>query len=318
VGVSGPPGTDPHWVLHGVFVNAEGLIFRRGRICWETFALPQYAEEYRQPTVYSRFILKNYWLRRGAFTVPSALWVIDNVSNNYFHWTVESLTRLLRAERCFPEQRVLLLPNEYRRLSYVPHTLRAFPQVQRVGWVSGRGKVRVEDLELVPRLPRQPPERLPDREELAEVVRRVAAITGRGTHARRLYFSRADASRRRVRNEEALVRVLREYDFEILEIDPAKPWEQIQLSLGADLMVGVHGAALTNLLYMPQGARLLELRDSVHHWTLYRKLADLVGIEYHSQECEPAEGRDRPGDQHMDLLVDPDQLRENLRDLVAA
>ena len=299
--------------LDQVFVNAEGLVFRRGRIYPESFALPRYADEYRRASVYARFLLKNHWLRRGASRVPSALWVTDNVSSNYFHWMVESLPRLLRAERRHPDQHLLLLPRYYRGLAYVPFTLRAFPQIERIGWIGGRAKVRVEHLVVVPRLPRQPPERLPDPGELAEVVRRVGGLVGDRASARRIYFSRADARRRRARNETDVVRVLRAHDFEIVRIDPSSPWEQIRWSLGAEVMVGVHGAALTNLMFMPKGARLLELRHPALHWDVYRKLADVFGIDYRSQVCEPTEGPESV-DQHTDLVVDLDQLRENLRD----
>jgi capsular polysaccharide biosynthesis protein len=301
--------------LEDVFVNAEGLIFRRGRIYPESFALPRYAEEYRQARVYGRFLLKNHWLRRGARRVPSALWVIDNVSANYFHWVVESLPRLLRAETSGSGRRVLLLPHHYRRLAYVPFTLGAFPQIARIEWIAGRAKVRVEHLEVIPRLPRQPPERLPDSAELAEVVRRVAFLAGeKATPTRRIYFTRDDAWRRRARNEEDVVRVLRAHDFEIIRNDPTKPWEQVQSSIGAEFMVGVHGAALTNLMFMPKGARLLELRHPVH-WKVYGTLANVFGVEYRSQMCDSAETP--PGQEVTpfdDLTVDLDQLRENLRD----
>ena len=307
--------------LDDVFVNSEGLIFRGGRIYPESFALPRYADEYRRASVYVRFLLKNHWLRRGASSVPSALWVTDNVSNNYFHWMVESLPRLLRAERRHPDQHVLLLPRHYRRLAYVPFTLQAFPQIERIGWIGARSKVRAQHLVVVPRLPRQPPERLPDAGELAEVARRVGGLAGDKAVARRIYFSRADARRRRARNERDVVRVLRAHDFEIIRIDPRSPWEQVRSSLGANVMVGVHGAALTNLMFMPKAARLLELRHPALHWDVYRKLAEVFGIEYRAQACEPAEGgarpvegRDRSVHQHTDLVVDLDQLKENLRD----
>lgn len=304
-----------HATLRNVYVNAESLIFRRGRIAPETFALPPYAEEYRQLGVYTRFVLKNYWLRRGAVRVPSALWAIDNVSDNYFHWIVESLPRLLRAEIELPDQHVLLLPHRFRQLAFVPFTLRAFPHIQRVHWVEARSKVHVARLDHVPRLPPQPPERLPDQRELAEVARRVRRLAGKKGGSQRIYFSRADAQsgRRRAVNEAEVIRVLRDHDFDIIHNDLAKPWEQIESSAGAEVMVGIHGAALTNVLFLPKGARLLELEHPEHHWTVYGKLARMFGIGYRSQVCSAAQ----PGSSvNRDLVVDLDQLRENLWDVL--
>lgn len=304
-----------HTTLRDVDVNAESLIFRRGRILGESFALPHYAEEYRRPDVFARFLAKNYWLRRGAVRLPSALWAIDNVANNYFHWTVESLPRLLRAEAELPGQRVLLLPHHFRRLAYVPFTLAAFPHIEHVHWIEARTKVRLSRLDHVPRLPPQPPERLPDHRELEEVVRRVRELVGERSSSRRIYFSRADArsGRRRAVNEDDVVRVLRDHDFEIVHNDLSKPWEQIQSSLGAEVMVGIHGAALTNVLFLREGARLLEFEHPEHHWEVYEKLAAMVGVGYRSQLCAAAE----PGSSaNRDLVVDLDLLRENLQRLL--
>jgi capsular polysaccharide biosynthesis protein len=308
---------NPAQTLEDVCVNAEGLIFRGGRICPESFALPSYEAQFRRPDAYARFLLKNYWLRRGAVRVPTGIWVTDNVSNNYFHWMIESLPRLLRAEHACPEQDTLLLPRPFSRLPFVAFTLRAFPQIGRVGWIGERSKIRVGRLVNVPRLPRQPPARLPDRNELAEVARRVAGLVGRGAPARRIYFSRSDAQRRRARNEDELVRLLRAHDFEVLHLDQLKPWEQIAWSLAAEISIGLHGAALTNLIFMPEGARLIELRNPDHHWGVYERLAKLFGIEYRSVACETAADGVALGKQHADLIVDLDRLRESLRDVTA-
>ena len=301
--------------LEDVFVNAEAMIFRRGRIYPESFALPQYSEEFRRPDVYGRFLIKNHWLRRGAFRLPSALWVIDNRSNNYFHWLVESLPRLLRAESWYPDERLLLLPEEYRRSAFVGFTLQAFPQIQDIKWIHPRTKARVNHLAYVPRLPRQPPMRLPDAEEISAVRVRIAglAAVNDASGPSRIYFTRGDvpSHRRRVRNERDVEQVLREHEFEIVRNDPATPWRQVELSRSAELMVGLHGAALTNVMFMPKGARLLELRHPGPHWDIYRRLAEMFGVTYTSQLCKPVEGGEP---QFADVVVDLDQLRESLRD----
>jgi capsular polysaccharide biosynthesis protein len=303
-------------VLDDVFVNPEGLIFRRGHIYPESFPLPRYAEDFRGLSAQARFLLKNHWLRRGWCRVPSALWVIDHVfvSANYFHWMVEALTRILTAERCRPDQHVLLLPDRFRRLPFVGFTLQAFPLIERVQWIGERTKARVSALVYIPRLPPQPPERLPAAEDLAEVARRVAGLAGEHSTAPYVYFSRAGIRRRRIRNEEDVLRILRAYDFQIIQSDHLKPWEQVQCCLGAEIAVGVHGAALTNLMFMPRGARLLELRHPLYHWDVYDKLATIFGIRYSCQMCEPADAGLPPGIDPYDVIVDLDQLRETLNE----
>ncbi|MGI8863613.1 MAG: glycosyltransferase family 61 protein [Solirubrobacteraceae bacterium] len=259
---------------------------------------------------YGWFLVKNYWLRREAVHQPSGLWVIDNYSpGNYHHWLIDVLPRLVHAEEAHADERVLLLPRYYSRQTYIGFTLQAFPRVSRVQWIGARTKTRVEQLAFVPR---QPAEHMPNR--LAEVARRVGALAGKPGSARRIYFSRNDASRRRAANEAEVVRVLRAHEFEIVNIEPTKPWEQVRASLGATVVAGVHGAALTNLIFMRPGGRLLELRhgsDEVF-FQAYGPLAEAMGIEHRIQVCALAQEAIGLDINNADLLVDLDLLRENL------
>src|SRR4051794_13145378 len=188
-------GADTLQAFEDVFVNHEGLMFRRGRISPQSFVAPMYAVAYRRPTRYCWFLLKNYWLRRGAVTVPSGLWVVDNFSpQSYHHWLIDCLPRIVRARELYPLERVLLLPRHYRRQPYVPFTLRAFPHIARVGWIGARTKIHVERLAFVPRPPvrlGRPPVYPPT--EIREVARRVGALAETAWGTRRVYFTRVDA-----------------------------------------------------------------------------------------------------------------------------
>jgi capsular polysaccharide biosynthesis protein len=300
------------YTLEDVFVNHEALIFRRGRIYPESFVAPMYRARYKRESRPGAFLLKNYWLRRGAVTMPSGLWAIDNFSpDNYHHWLVDVLPRLLLAEELYPDERVLLLPRYYARQPYIPFTLQAFSRIDRIGWIGARAKTRVQRLAFVPR----PPVFL--RDLLGEVANRVGSLAGAPSDARRIYFSRTDAPRRRARNEKELIRVLRSYDFEIIRIDPAKPWEQVRASLGANLIAGVHGAALTNLIFMQPGGRLLELRHGQNEvfFKAYGPLAKAMGIHYRAQICELAHEAIGYEINNADLIVDLDLFRENLSQL---
>ncbi len=296
-----------------VLVNHEMLIFRGGRIYPESFAGDTTAaRHYRNVNGYGRFLLKNHWLRRGEVIEPSGLWALnDHSHDNYYHWIVDVLPRILRAEATHPDERVLLLPDAFRRHRYVAFTLQAFPHI-RVRWISARAKVRVQELAWIPR---QPPERRAG--QLREVARRVAALAGEPGTARRIYLSRADAPRRRERPLAELEHVLRAHDFEIVAIDPVRPWEQVRTCRGADVIAGVHGAALTNLIFMAPGGRLLELRhgDDAIFFDAFRPLTRAIGVEHHVQICRPAQADYGWETNNADLIIDLDLLRENLRAL---
>jgi capsular polysaccharide biosynthesis protein len=294
-----------------VLVNHEMLIFRGGRIYPESFAGDTTAaRHYRRSSRYGWFLLKNHWLRRGEVSEPSGLWAINDHSYfNYYHWMIDVLPRILRAEVTHPDEHVLLLPDTFRAHAYVAFTLQAFPHIQ-VRWIGARAKIRVETLSWIVREPG-------DRRggQIREVARRVGALAGEPGTARRIYLSRADAPRRHERPRAGVEQVMRSHGFEIVAIDPARPWEQVRTCLGADVIAGVHGAALTNLIFMGPGGRLLELRhgDDAVFFDAFRPLSQAIGVDHHVQICRPAYAAVGRETNNADLIIDLDLLRENLR-----
>jgi glycosyl transferase family 61 len=295
-----------------VLVNYEALIFRRGRIYPESFVLPHHfaATHYRRPSRYAWFLVKNYWLRKGFGEEPSALWVIDNYTpKNYYHWMIDALPRVLHAEQEGVQEGTVVLPRYYCDYAYIPFTLRAFPMIQRIKWLPARSKTRVRHLSFVPR---QTGRDLIS--QIQETARRLIALSGEPGKDRRIYFTREGAAWRRIRNEAEVVRVMREHDVRVFKVDPSRPWEQVQAAAGADLVIGVHGAQLTNLMFMRPGGRLLELRhpyDDVF-FEIYGPLAQKLGFGYERLDCEPLPTTDLPVNE-ADLMVDLGALREQLR-----
>ena len=73
-------------------------------------------------------------------------------------------------------------------------------------------------------------------------------------------------------------------------VDPgALPFQQqVELFASAQLLIGVHGAGLTNMLFMPPGGCLLELLSSLRHCELLG-IAHALGITYRHLVCHDSE-----------------------------
>ncbi len=122
----------------------------------------------------------------------------------------------------------------------------------------------------------------------------------------RIYISRRSARRRRILNEPDVEAVLRQHGFMILETELLSAREQIQIFAGAQSVLGVHGAGLTNILFAPTGCDVIELApegQDLSGATLYRGLASACGHTYASLVCRE-EGRD--------VVVDLDALHDAL------
>ena len=73
-----------------------------------------------------------------------------------------------------------------------------------------------------------------------------------------------------------------DYDFQNLPF-----LDQIKLARETDVLLGVHGFALTVALYLTPGSRVLEIkRKTLYPEYQYRNLAHMVGVDYQSFEGE--------------------------------
>lgn len=141
-------------------------------------------------------------------------------------------------------------------------------------------------------------------------------LTGRPTQRpyRRLYVTRQGASTRRVVNEAAFVNLLSAYGFETLDPADYTLQEQALLFSEAEVVVGPHGAGLSNIAFCQPGTRVLEIRpsDQVHmHWDVFWRLSNLGNLPF-SLYISPSVNRQK------DMVVDLDDFRQALETVMAS
>jgi hypothetical protein len=124
--------------------------------------------------------------------------------------------------------------------------------------------------------------------------------------SRRLYVSRADVTDRQVRNEDALMETLNDYDFERIIPGEQSFAEQVRLFADAEIVLGPHGAGLTNMIFATE-AVLVELFGSYRNACFF-VLAKGMGHNYACVTCQ-SEGKN--------LIVDPDDIEAVLDPVVS-
>lgn len=95
-----------------------------------------------------------------------------------------------------------------------------------------------------------------------------------------IYVARTDAQRRRLRNEQALIRFLESEGVTIVVPGLLKVAQQIALFSGAKLVVGPHGAGLTNIGFCQDHATLYELLPDHYMNPCFGWLAQTRGLDY--------------------------------------
>ena len=94
----------------------------------------------------------------------------------------------------------------------------------------------------------------------------------------RIFISRKQ--RRRVINEDELVAVLSKFGFKSIAPESLSVAEQISLFAAAEVVIGAHGAALTNTVFCSPGTKVIEIFAPDYVNPCYRKLSSQVGLEY--------------------------------------
>jgi capsular polysaccharide biosynthesis protein len=298
--------------LSGVQVSSTGYLARSWQPMEEGFA--ESPSGLRRGIAMGRGVWQALSSRQSA-VVDRALFVTDESSNGFFHWICDVLPRLealqAQAEGEMASRR-LVIP-AMAMFAYVQESLLPFP-IQGTALVKAGERVLCRDLLVIPGLAPTGNYRPGFMAALRERMRSFFSI-----HAdnRRIFISRAQAPRRRIANEAALGPVLRRHGFEQAVLEDLSFAAQIRLVGSGAVLVGSHGAGLTNMCWMTTGSRVLELRrrgDARNN--CYFSLASALGLPYWYMLCEPVEPSQ---DSHVgDLFVNPDGLDRILTDMLKA
>lgn len=106
------------------------------------------------------------------------------------------------------------------------------------------------------------------------------ASSHRSRPTRMIYIDRSSAQARRLLNEEDLKRALLAEGVEPVRLEELGLAQQLELFRNVGLVVAPHGAGLTNILFLPGNAVVLELlMDTYCNWS-FRHLAALRRIRY--------------------------------------
>jgi capsular polysaccharide biosynthesis protein len=120
-----------------------------------------------------------------------------------------------------------------------------------------------------------------------------------------VYVSRSGAVERRVLNEEDVMDVLADYGFKRYCLENRSLSENVRLFNQADIVLGPHGAGLTDIIFA-EDCILVELfGDKIKQ--PYELLSDTLGVEYEPMYCQ-ADG--------ADIVVDTNQIEQKISQII--
>ena len=137
---------------------------------------------------------------------------------------------------------------------------------------------------------------------------------------KRIYISRADATvNRRILNESELIEVLKGYGFDICLLANMSVAEQVDVFNQAEIVVGAHGAGLSNLVFCQPGTKVLEFFPEKYVRHAYYDICNQRGLNYHYLLC-PSEGNANNAveGQKLNLTADISAIRKTVEGFVRA
>lgn len=235
--------------------------------------------------------------------------------HNYAHWVSRNLLKLalIDGQEKFASLR-MLVNRDLRRHQLEYLQLLGIP-LNRFIPVPGNSMVRCRRL-IVPTLMLHRPRMHVGIDWLR---RRMSALIAPEEQARELVFlSRRDSRVRVLLNEDELIRALEPLGFRVIVAGEMSVREQIEAFSRARVVVGAHGAGLTNLVFAPSCAFVLEIvSGQIVHMGEFEFIAGQRGQTY-SQIVSEDYGSERDGisGMHRDYRVDVAAVVKTLRDRI--
>lgn len=294
------------WVL----ARSHAHLDAENRACRESIYGPHAATD----PVWKRFRKKPLRVLEGNWTSVVSRWN-DGVS--YYHWFMDGLTRLSHLEH-FPEDTRILVPAgipefAWRSLQHLgldkrvvetadedlwienywfagPTMLSGCPDPAGVDWL--RGRFPTGTSAMISDLP-------------------TGLAVKNGGHLDRslqkpglkIWIDRR-AGRRSCVNADEVNAWFRNAGWEVVDPGKLSLDAQIQLFSEASTVAAIHGAALTNALWMPKGSKVLEIMPSQRRNGCYEAIALCAGIHHRTWLAA--------SDRHGNVTIPVDEISRHL------
>ena len=272
-----------------------------------------FQEEYLQALKSNHWVVLRQFLPRKR--VSHAISLLNALDNNYFHWTLEALTRVYvytlsndatkvpwivkKDPLPFVKQSLQFLfdiPSDHifekklmTRWDLAKTCLISFPHI--------RNRQTQFTNVYYPKVIRGLNQLALNRLESVDLSKK--------EWPKRILISRKGANRRRIENETEVVNALSNLDFKAVKLETLAFWEQVALFSQAEQVIALHGAGLTNLLYATK-ARVVELfpeERNIRDAFYFAQLTAALSLEHHLLLVKAANKK-------QDVRLSTDQIQQ--------
>lgn len=291
--------------LTGVFAVWQGMVFKNLRVFMPSLQTPELGQYFKGP-----LLLKQWYGTKIHLKQKSGVAIAHSqyAPENYYHWILDTLPRLLLLREYHPNIELIVLDQGYE-FTRATMTAMGFNNIIPV---SKEQVLKIDNL-ILPELLSPSGHVNPKLVRLVrdELVQKLGNpdVVASAIHTRRIYVSRAQQRGRRVANQEALDILLDEYGFETIHFEGLGLAEQIALMQETAVLLSVHGANLVNLIFLPPQSKVIELISQTLHNPAYWRLSAVFHLQYYVLACETTEKENISYHSNLDVIVDINALK---------
>lgn len=289
-------------ILKNKTVNQDFLVFSIYGFESDSFL---YRSSFK-PNWYSsiKFLAKNLIFKPKS-KISKGIWITDAWSIGYFHWFGDVLQKLfiLYSNKIITEEHILLLSEDFKNYDYIQNSINLLGL--SVKYLKKNELVKCTELIKV-NIPFQSGNYFD--EEIRKMNKYFRNLNfSKSTILKNVYLSRDKASRRKVFNDLEIIERLNRLNINTLYTEELNWNNQLETFINVELLISIHGAGLTNMLFMKPGSTIIEFRHPKStKQNCFFALASALGHKYYYLIGEASNSNE-----HLsDLTINIDKLSE--------
>jgi hypothetical protein len=234
-------------VGHGIIINAESKVILESTL---------FQKEYLFKLGQNHLILTRFF--KNKIHQEKLILSLSNVlEDNYYHWIMESVTRVLLIEPIIDIHNLIVVVNDHP-IRFKKDSLLFLFEISESDVKSIRAKDVYQGSLIVPSFThtRNETTRMTDichpsiiRNLNKKIFDKLHPHTSSNKFATKFILSRKTVNDRRILNEEHLLDALSDKSFKIVDSADLSFEDQVLLFFNAQLVISTHGAGLTNIVF---------------------------------------------------------------------
>lgn len=264
-------------LIKGLYVCKSGIALKSGRLVKDSVYHNHHVGYFYRYAIAKRVLSKTIRLDENA----THTFIHNHWARGFHHWVVESLMRLASIREDLRDRIKLIIPDDFPAFAF--ESLKGMIDEQQLVRLPAGAGAHVPRALVIP----NPDYQRFDSTSLLNLRERLMRANGisdnAGTPCRKVYISREFATMRRIENENEVQEWMRGHGYEIVHTEKLPFAKQIRLFAEAKEVVSIHGAALTNLMFMKPGTLVREFchesqsgSDTRNH--CFERMADAVDV----------------------------------------